>query len=146
MTATVLTQTVARLVLAPVLVIAVAILVNGYAQVGDGFSAGVIAALGLLLQYLAFGREEAERLLRLRYLPAAALVALLAALALALAPMLRGDPLFTHYPRAGADVVEIGRLEAITAVAFDVAVFVLVVGAVVGIVHAVARAGEEAAR
>lgn len=142
---TVLTQTVARLVLAPVLVIAIAILVNGYAQVGDGFSAGVIAALGLLLQYLAFGREEAERLLRLRLVAPAALVALLAALALALAPMLRGDPIFTHSPAPGADVIEIGRLELITAVAFDVAVFVLVVGAVVGIVHAIARSGEEAA-
>ena len=53
---TVLTRMVARLLLAPVLVVAAAVLVKGYADVGDGFAAGVIAALGVLLQYLAFGR------------------------------------------------------------------------------------------
>lgn len=143
---TVLTQTVARLVLAPILVIAVAVLVSGYANVGDGFSAGVIAALGILLQYLAFGREEAERLLRLRLVPAGAMIGLLGALVVALVPVARGEAIFTHVPGPGEDVIHVGRLELITAVAFDVAVFVLVVGAVVGFVHAIARAGEEARR
>ena len=141
----VLTQSVARLLLAPILVVAVAVLVKGYADVGDGFSAGVIAALGILLQYLAFGREEAERLLPVRLLPACTFAGLLAALAVAFWPVLRGDALLEHLPPPGADVIELGTIELITAVLFDVAVFLLVLGAVVGIVHAIARSGEEGA-
>jgi multicomponent Na+:H+ antiporter subunit A len=57
-----------KLLLLPTLMAAVAILVKGYAEPGDGFSAGVVAALGILLQYLAFGREQVERLLPVRNL------------------------------------------------------------------------------
>ena len=141
----VLTQSVARLLLAPILVVAVAVLVKGYADVGDGFSAGVIAALGILLQYVAFGREEAERQLPVRLLPACTFAGLLAALAVAFWPVLRGDALLEHLPPPGASVIELGTIELITAVLFDVAVFLLVLGALVGIVHAIARSGEEGA-
>lgn len=141
----VLTQSVARLLLAPILVVAVAILVKGYADVGDGFSAGVIAALGILLQYMAFGREEAERQLPVRLLPACTFAGLLAALAVAFWPVLRGDALLEHLPPPGASVIELGTIELITAVLFDAAVFLLVLGALVGIVHAIARSGEEGA-
>lgn len=137
------TQSVARLLLAPILIVALAILVKGFVDVGDGFSAGVVAALGILLQYVTRGREEVERTLPVRLLPHAAFVALVGALAVALLPLLRGDPVLTHLPPAGAEVTKVGKLELMTAVAFDVAVFVLVLGAVVGIVHAVARAYEE---
>ena len=95
---TVLTRAVARLMLAPTLVLAVAVLVKGYADVGDGFSAGVIAAVAILIQYLAFGRAEAERALPLSLIPPAAFAGLLAALAIALWPALRGDPILTHLP------------------------------------------------
>jgi multisubunit Na+/H+ antiporter MnhB subunit len=141
----VLTQSVARLLLAPILVVAVAVLVKGYADVGDGFSAGVIAALGILLQYMAFGREEAERQLPVRLLPACTFAGLLAALAVAFWPVLRGDALLEHLPPPGASVIELGTIELITAVLFDAAVFLLVLGALVGIVHAIARSGEEGA-
>jgi multisubunit Na+/H+ antiporter MnhB subunit len=139
----VVTRVVARMLLAPILVVAVAILVKGFTDVGDGFSAGVVAALGILLQYVTLGREEVERTLPVRLLPHAAFVALLGALAVALVPLLRGDPILTHLPPPGAEVTTVGKLELMTAVAFDACVFVLVLGAVVGIVHAVARAYEE---
>ncbi len=141
----VLTQTLARLLLAPVLVVAIAVLVKGYADVGDGFAAGVIAGLAILLQYLAFGPVEAERLLPIRHVPRAAFVGLLAALAVAFLPVVRGDALFEHVPPPGVSPVHLGTIELVTAVLFDVAVFLLVVGAVVGIIHAVARpdAGDE---
>lgn len=143
MSATELTKLTARLLFAPILVIAVAVLVKGYESVGDGFSAGVIAALALLLQYLALGREEAERRLPMRLVPALAFAGLLAALAVAAIPLLRGDPLLTHVPAPGADVTVLGTLEVITAVAFDAAIFLLVLGAAVGIIHTIARAAEE---
>lgn len=139
------TQLVARILLAPVLIIAIAFLVKGYADVGDGFSAGMIAALGLLLQYLAFGREEVERTLPVHRLPPLAFIGLLLALAVAAIPLIRGDSVFTHSPAPGADVVKVGTLELITAVAFDLAVFLLVIGAAVGIIRAIALAGEEEA-
>ncbi len=138
----VLTQTLARLLLAPILVVAVAVLVKGYADVGDGFAAGVIAALGILLQYVAFGRAEAERLLPIRLVPAGAFAGLIGALAVAFWPALRGDALLEHLPPAGAEVTHLGTLELLTAVLFDVAVFLLVLGAVVGIIHAIARVAE----
>jgi multicomponent Na+:H+ antiporter subunit B len=142
----VLTQTVARLLLAPILVIAVAVLIKGYADVGDGFSAGVIAALGILLQYMAFGRAETERLLPIRFVPALAFAGMLLALAIAAIPLLRGEPLLTHAPAPGAEVAELGTLELVTAVGFDAAIFMLVVGAAVGIIHAIALVAAEGER
>lgn len=140
---TVLTQAVARLLLAPMLLVALAVLVKSYAAVGDGFAAGVVAALAILLQYVAFGRAEVERLLSVRLVPAAGFAGLAVALGLAVWPLLRGEVLFTHLPQPGSDVIELGTLELATAVTFDLAVFVLVVGAAVGIVHAIAREAEE---
>ncbi len=139
----VLTGAIARLLLAPIFVVAVAVLVKGYADVGDGFSAGVIASLGIILQYLAHGREEAERLLALRLIGPAAFVGLLAALAVALVPLAAGGEILEHAPAPGAEVVKLGTVELISAVAFDLAIFVLVLGAVVGIMRALAHAAEE---
>ena len=138
----VLTQTLARLLLAPILVVSAAVLVKGYADVGDGFAAGVIAALGILLQYVAFGREEAERLLPIKLVPAGAFVGLLGALGVAFWPVLRGEEMLEHLPEAGEPVTHLGTLELLTAVLFDVAVFMLVLGAVVGIIHAIARVAD----
>jgi multisubunit Na+/H+ antiporter MnhB subunit len=140
---TVPVRVVSRALFAPVLLIAAAVLVKGYADVGDGFSAGVIAALGVLLQYLAFGHEEAERRLPIRVLPSLAFIGLLGALLVAVIPLLRGESLLTHWPPPGDEVVHVGTLELITAVAFDVAIFALVLGAAVGIIHSLAAAGEE---
>lgn len=146
MPTSVLTQTIARLLLAPILVIALAVLVKGYSDVGDGFSAGVIAALGILLQYMAFGRAETERLLPIRFVPVLAFAGMLLALVIAAIPLLRGEPLLTHVPAPGAEVIELGTLELITAVGFDLSIFLLVVGSAVGIIHAIAVVAEEEAQ
>jgi len=55
-------------------------------------------------------------------------------------PVMRGDAVLEHLPAPGAAVTQLGTLELITAVLFDIAVFMLVLGAVVGIIHAIARA------
>jgi multisubunit Na+/H+ antiporter MnhB subunit len=136
-------RAVARVLLAPSLVVAAAIIVKSYADVGDGFSAGVIVALAVALQYIALGWRGADVTLPiLRRAPAAALAGLLLALAVGFAPALRGLPLFTHLPPAGSPPVRIGTLELTTAVVFDVGVFLLVVGALVTLVHHLARPGE----
>jgi multisubunit Na+/H+ antiporter MnhB subunit len=140
-----LTRTVAKLLLLPTLVAAFALLVKGYTQPGDGFSAGVVAGLGVVLQYLAFGRERAERLPVVRNAGVVAFVGLLLSLLVALAPLFLGDPILTHYPPPGAKVLHLGTLEVLTAVLFDVGVFLLVFGFAVGTVGIISRAvaGEE---
>ena len=137
MVTTVLTRMVARALLAPVLAVAAAVLVKGYADVGDGFAAGVIAALGILLQVVAFGREEVERTLPLRHAPTVALAGLSLAIVVVFVPWLLGDAPLEHRPGPGEDVVHLGTLEFLTAVAFDVGVCALVLGATVAILRTV---------
>jgi multicomponent Na+:H+ antiporter subunit B len=140
---TVLTRAVARLLLAPVLMVAAAILVKGYADVGDGFAAGVVAALGVLLQYLAFGRAAVERALPVRRAAQLAVGGLLLALAVAFLPALAGEAPLPHAPPPGAEVAKLGSLELIGAVAFDVGVFALVMGMVVATIGLVAGTRDE---
>jgi multicomponent Na+:H+ antiporter subunit B len=49
--------------------------------------------------------------------------------------VLGGDPPFTHVPGPGEDVAHIGSLELISAVAFDVGVFLVVVSLLVLLIH-----------
>ena len=93
---TVLTRMVARLLLAPVLMVAAAILIKGYVDVGDGFAAGVIAALGILLQYLAFGRAAVQQALPVRHAAKLAVAGLLLSLAVAFVPVLAGGAPLQH--------------------------------------------------
>lgn len=134
MNPTVLTRAVARMLLAPVVMVALAILVKGYVDVGDGFAAGIVAALGMLLQYVAFGRAAVERALPVRHAPRLAVAGLLIALAVAFVPFLLGGAPLEHAPAPGAAVTTIGTIELITAVLFDVGVFALVVGVCVAVI------------
>jgi multisubunit Na+/H+ antiporter MnhB subunit len=143
--ARVVTRAVARLLFLPTLLVAAAILIKGYAQTGDGFSAGVVGALGVLLLYLALGREKAEKLALVRHAAVVAFAGLLVALCVAAAPLFLGDAILTHYPPPGSEPVYLGTLELITPVLFDAAIFFLVFGFAVGVVSIFARtvAGEE---
>jgi multicomponent Na+:H+ antiporter subunit B len=141
---TVVSTAVARLLLAPSVVVAAAIMVKGYSDVGDGFSAGVIVALAVSLQYVARGPDRTEAELPvLRFAPVVAVIGLLLALATGFFPIVRGTPIFTHWPPPGQDPVRIGTLELMTAVVFDVGVFLLVLGVLVVLVHQLARYGGE---
>ena len=126
------TQEVARLLYLPTLLVAAALLVKGFVQTGDGFSAGVVAALGVLLRYLAFGHEEAKRLPAVRHAIAIAFAGLLVSLSVAAFPLFAGDAILTHYPPSGTEPVHLGTLELMTAVLFDFGVFLLVFGFAIG--------------
>jgi multicomponent Na+:H+ antiporter subunit A len=138
--ARVVTRAVARLLYLPTLLVAAAILVKGFVDTGDGFSAGVVGALGVLLRYLAFGHEEARRLLPVRYATAVAFAGLLVALSVAAAPLFFGEAVLTHRPPPGTEPVHLGTLELMTAVLFDFGVFLVVFGFAVGVVSFFARA------
>jgi hypothetical protein len=68
------------------------------------------------------------------------------ALAVALVPVLRGLPILTHWPPPGAPVVHFGTIETITAVLFDIGVFLLVVGFSVTGLSLLARAEDRGPR
>lgn len=142
---TVMTRVVSRLLLLPALIVAAAVLVKGYAQPGDGFSAGVIAGLGVMLQYLAFGCDRAEKLPGVGNAGKISLFGLLVMLGVAGFPLLIGDPVLMHYPPPGSGAVYVGTLELITAVLFDLGIFLLVYGFVTAGIGFIARtiAGEE---
>jgi multisubunit Na+/H+ antiporter MnhB subunit len=125
---TVLTQTIARVLFLPALAVAAATLVKGYVDTGDGFAAGVIAALAVLLQVVVFGLDAVSRTLPLRAAPGLAALGLLISLTVTFVPALRGRPLLTHAPGPGQEVLHFGTVEILTAVAFDIGVFLLVLG------------------
>jgi multisubunit Na+/H+ antiporter MnhB subunit len=144
---TLILEVVAPRLLGPALMLAAAIIVKGYTDVGDGFSAGVIVALAVALRYIALGQEAAEEGLPvLRRAPLIAVCGLLISLGIGFGSVAAGEPPFTHHPAPGDDVVEIGTLELTTAVAFDVGLFLLVAGALVMLVHHLARLVEEGGR
>lgn len=132
-------QYLARLLLLPILVTALAFLAKGYDSTGDGFSAGLVASLGLLLQYVAFGHRHMERVLPVRKAPKLGLAGLAAAMLGATLPTLFGKPPLGHVPGAGQHVPEFGVLKAHSALLFDAGVFTLVVGFTLATIDVVAR-------
>lgn len=143
---TVVTRIVARMLLIPSILIAIATMLKGYTDTGDGFSAGVIAALAVGIQGVAFGADDFERLPLVKYAPAGTFIGLLLALSLAFTPVFFGESIMTHYPRAGEHVVHFGTLEFITPVLFDISVFLVVFGFGVGTLAALARAQQRSLR
>jgi multisubunit Na+/H+ antiporter MnhB subunit len=134
---------VARGLLLPTLVVAVALLVKGYADVGDGFAAGIVAALGILLQYLAFGHDEVRRALPVHLAPVVAFGGLALAVAVLLVPVFLGGAPLEHWPAPGDEAIHIGSLELITPFVFDIGVFGLVLGAAVTLIDVLIEAGED---
>ena len=140
---TILSSRVARLLLPVTFLAAIALLVKGYQSVGDGFSAGVTAASGILLQYLAFKPSEVRELAPVRYSMMIAMAGLLLAFSVVFMPVLFGLPLLTHFPRPDEDVTILGTLEFHTAILFDLGVFGLVFGFIITTMRALMRVEEE---
>ena len=133
-------EVIAPRLIGPALILALAIIVKGYQDVGDGFSAGVILALAIALRYIALGVDRAEAGLPiLRHTGPVAVAGILVALASGFFGVLLGDPPFTHAPGPGEEVVHLGTLELMTAVSFDLGLFALVTSALVAVMHALAR-------
>lgn len=124
---------VARLVFPFALVVAVALLVKGYAQVGDGFSAGAVAGLGALVQLVVLERRRARSLIGARASRALIAAGLVLVLTVVLGPIALGHPPVTHFPRPGEHVTSLGVLELHTSVLFDAGTAMIVYGAVVAV-------------
>jgi multisubunit Na+/H+ antiporter MnhB subunit len=141
-----LVEVVARALFLPVLMIAAALFTGAYGAPGDGFSAGVVASLGVLLQYFVFGHTRVmARLPLLPIGPTAAMGGLALMLAVVVLGPLQGEPLLSHWPAPGDEVVSFGHLKLHTALLFDAGIACLVFGALVSTFEMLAEIGDEAA-
>jgi multicomponent Na+:H+ antiporter subunit B len=139
----VVVRVVARMLLGPSIVVAAALIAKGYAEVGDGFGAGVAVSLAIALTYVALGGAGAEAALpALRHGPKLAIGGVLLALAAGFFPLLRGEPPLSHRPGPGEHVVKIGAVELFTPLILDIGVFLLVVGVLTVLLHHMAGPGK----
>jgi multicomponent K+:H+ antiporter subunit A len=122
-------QTVTRLILPLMLMVSVYIFLRGHNLPGGGFIAGLIAAVALIVQYLANGIEWTKAKLRFEK-ESLISYGLLIATTTGLISILIGYPFltsaFTHL-----DWPVVGEFEVASAIAFDLGVFLVVVGSTV---------------
>lgn len=140
--------TFARLLLPLALLVSVFIFLRGHNVPGGGFIAGLVSAVALIVQYLANGVSWTQSRLPERTQPLIA-AGLGVALATGLASWYFGRPFLTsafghvHWPL-------VGEFELASAMAFDLGVFLVVVGATLlilinlGLVHRASHAPENA--
>ena len=116
---------------------AVFLLLRGHDLPGGGFVAGVTMAVAFILQYMARGTVWVEA--RLRVLPVRWMgIGLLLAVSVGAAAWLSDRPFLSSY-FSYVDIPLIGAVPLASALPFDVGVFVLVVGATVLMLIAIAH-------
>lgn len=125
-------EIVARILFPMSLIIAAALLIKGYTDVGDGFSAGAVAGLGAVIQYVCLDHARAARAVGAgAALLLIALGLLIVVLTLIVIPPLLGHPPVSHLPPPGGHALKFGSLELHTTLVMDLGVALLVYGAFV---------------
>lgn len=132
----VLIEMVGRLVFLPALMFAAALLVKAHNAPGDGFAAGLVAAMAYVILDLSVSRNlpggtAVAGPRRTRY-GAAGLIPMLA---VAFGPMIVGRPLLTHFPHGLPPTV--GELQLDTAIVFDAGIAILVVALTVSAIRTI---------
>ncbi|EPG14498.1 hypothetical protein L258_02791 [Brucella abortus 84-0928] len=120
-----------------IIVLAVHLFLRGHDFPGGGFAAGITLAIAFLLQYLASGTrwvEDRLRILPLRWIG----LGLLFAAATGMGAWFFGYPFLTSFFRY-AEIPHIGKMPIASALLFDFGVFLLVVGATVLVLIALAH-------
>jgi multicomponent Na+:H+ antiporter subunit A len=133
-------ETVVRLAFHTVLVLGVYLLFAGHNQPGGGFIGGLVTGAAFLLRYVAGGRAELRTAVPVDpRLPLAAglLVAGLTGLGALFAG---GDYLESAYVEV--DVPVLGAVKAVSALAFDIGVYLVVVGLVLGLLRTLGAEAE----
>ena len=108
---------------------------TGHNAPGGGFAGGLVAALALILRYLAGGRAELEEALPIdggRIMGAG----LIFSIAAAVGPMLWGmPPLASAY--GSIDIPLVGSVSLPSALVFDLGVYLVVIGLTLHILHSI---------
>jgi multicomponent Na+:H+ antiporter subunit B len=131
-------RTTARYLTPLLLIFSVFLFWRGHNQPGGGFAGGLVAAVPFAIFSIAFGAEEARRVL---HVETHVLIAtgLLTALVSGLLALLAGDPFLTSSWGAlrlpGFPSVDLG-----TPVLFDLGVYLLVIGVTLSIIFALEEA------
>jgi monovalent cation:proton antiporter len=131
-------STVSRLVFFVVLLFSLYLLLRGHNSPGGGFIAGVMTALGILLQAIASDLQYVRRVFRIdpRLLAG---IGLLTALSTGLVPMLLGYPFLTS-TFGHLHVHWLGDVELASAFFFDLGVYFVVVGGTLLMIMTLAEA------
>ncbi len=117
-----------RVVFHAVLAGSIWLLFVGHNQPGGGFVGGLVAGAAIALRYLAGGIDDVRALTRLQPWTILGTGLLVAAVA-ALTPIVLGKPILTALSRS-FDVPALGHVYLSSTLAFDVGVYLLVVGLV----------------
>ena len=124
------------------IVFAVFLLVAGHNSPGGGFAGGLVAGAAFVLRYVQGGAPEVRRAVRLA--PQTLLGAgLLVAASTAIAPLLFGGS-FLEGGYAEFDVPVVGHVKATSALAFDIGVFLVVIGVVLMLLETLGADDEDA--
>ena len=124
-------RTTASWVLPLALVVSLYIFLRGHNYPGGGFIAGLITAMALIMQYIAFGQDQAEQLLRAKsgrlyeiWIGSGLMIAGLTGMA----AWFWARPFLTS-AHVGLHLPVLGEIHLASAAAFDVGVYTTVVGA-----------------
>ncbi len=128
---------IARLLFPVITLVAIYLLLRGHDQPGGGFVAGLTASIGLILQYMTSGTQVAEARVQVHPLRWMGFGLLLSA-GTGLAAWFFGRPFLTSYFNY-AEIPLVGKMPVASALLFDIGVFMLVVGATVLILIALAH-------
>ncbi|WP_328701951.1 Na+/H+ antiporter subunit A [Aestuariimicrobium ganziense] len=125
-----------RLLFGIMMIASIHLLIAGHNSPGGGFAGGLVAGLALVVRYLAAGAAELEEAAPIdagRLLGAGLLVAI----ATALVPAFFGGRIFQsyHITIGWPDVPRVGSLHLVSSTAFDIGVYLIVVGMVLDVVR-----------
>jgi multicomponent Na+:H+ antiporter subunit A len=123
----------------PILVFSLFLLAAGHNQPGGGFAGGLVAGVAVLLAWAGGGIELVRRIVPLRSSALMGAGLMLATLT-ALAPlMLDLGFLESGYVEVGVPLI--GDVKLVSAVLFDIGVYLLVIGMSLGLVRALGEFG-----
>jgi multicomponent Na+:H+ antiporter subunit B len=145
---TVIARTAVRLTVPIAFMLSLALLLQGHNLPGGGFIAGVLTAATIGLVYVVFGLADLATMLGvgrpgpfghapIAYYRVVLGVGLALAAGAGLVPLLFGEPFLTQTFWILHDVPLFGEVEVATALAFDLGVYLTVVGALLSIVAVV---------
>ena len=130
-------QTITRIVTLIILAFSVYLFLAGHNNPGGGFIGGLMTASALLLLYLTFDIKKIKREIPI-YFTSLIGIGLLTAVGTGIATMLFDYPFLTHFFDY-FDVPILGEIELTTAVAFDLGVYLVVVGIALTIILTIAE-------
>lgn len=112
------------------MIFALFMFVRGHNFPGGGFIGGLLASAGMLLIYITFGMREGDRIYG-QYYRAVAVLGLACAAGAGIVPMFLGMP-FLSSLFWEVHVPTLGTFDLSTVLLFDLGVFLVVVGTLVG--------------